>query len=504
MRKQEQNSKKGKKNPTKAVGADATIVKTSQVSKTKNLSLIFSKLAEFEDQRADEDFFGLLGDDADFLIPSVNLSEELHLITTILENDLSATEKLYKLRIAFQDKLSLLKELEDSIPPALTTCRATYKERDLMIIDSLRLKQDITTFEDTYKVKAELCRSLQSRNKEYEATSQLLLLEEAKKTEELRAKCLSSIVNITKQIEDEEALVITKKEENDSLAVKITEFNSHLVIRDEHLYTQRKARAIELQLLEAKKTQFLRAEEQRAENGKSYQNHLLQLKEAEKDLERQVGLYMEKASSFESTLGDTKAVFQQFEDRVDTMMREVQEIELEIQKQEVSKLEKKDKLLKMQLYIATGNTKIIKMKDDHSLTDQCRALQARRTDLTKDLAQLNPPSRRIMNDNISDTDGVTAVVLNSIEEDLIDDRPSDRPSEEIPTVRSGRNSPHQLDNPWAPVLSSSSSSRSSATPPSSSSRAWTESATKENTAGEDTPVSSPSIHTPKRMSDSII
>ena len=46
-------------------------------------------------------------------------------------------------------------------------------------------------------------------------TVTLLLLEEAKKTEELRAKCLSSIVNITKQIEDEEALVITKKEEND-------------------------------------------------------------------------------------------------------------------------------------------------------------------------------------------------------------------------------------------------------------------------------------------------
>lgn len=505
MKKHGHSARTSKKNIAQDDGNSHTIVQPIQVSKAKNLSLIFSKLAAYEEQRSDEDFFRLLGDDSDFLPPSINIEEEIDRIKVLLEEDISSPDKLNKLKNAFQEKLNLLNELESCIPSVLVTCRAAYKKRDLMIMDSLKLRQDIDSLEESCREKAELCRNQQARNKDYEATSQLLLIEEAEKTEELRAKYVNSIVSINKQIADEEAAVTAKKEENDSLAVKITEFNSHLIIRDEHLTTQRKARAIERQLLDAKKTQHIRTEEQRALNSKLYDTHMLQLREAEKDLERQVGLYVEKASSFEATLDDTKAVFQQFEDRAETMMREIAETEQEILKQDVAKAEKKAKLERIQSCILGARITVEEMKLDHSLTDRCRFLQTRRTELTKQLALLRP-SPHIILDELPDSGGSTVgtgAVLSckgcdGEVEDLLDDRPSD----EVVDIKSGRTSPHQSDIPWLPSLTnSSSSSRSSSTPPSSSSRAWTDSASKENTAGEDTPVSSPSVHTSKRVND---
>ena len=504
MKNHGRSARTSKKNTAQDDGNSHIMAQPIQISKAKNLSLIFSKLAAYEEQRSDEDFFRLLGDDPDFFPPSMNVQEEIDRIKALLEEDIGCPQKWNKLKVVFQEKLSLLKELESCIPSVLVTCRAAYKKRDLMIMDSLKLRQDIDSLEDSCKEKAELCRNQQARNKDYEATSQLLLIEEAEKTEELRAKYVNSIVSINKQIADEEAAVTAKKEENDSLAVKITEFNSHLIIRDEHLTTQRKARAIERQLLDAKKTQRIRTEEQRALNSKLYDTHMLQLREAEKDLERQVGLYVEKASSFEATLDDTKAVFQQFEDRAETMMREIAETEQEILKQDVAKAEKKAKLERIQSCILGAKITVEEMKLDHSLTDKCRFLQTRRTELTKQLALLRP-SPHIISDELPDSEvgsTVGAVISSKGCDKEIQDLSDDRPSDEAIDIKSGRTSPHQSDIPWIPSLTnSSSSSRSSSTPPSSSSRAWTDSASKENTAGEDTPVSSPSVHTSKRAND---
>mmetsp|Transcript_31053 Transcript_31053/g.29652 ORF Transcript_31053/g.29652 Transcript_31053/m.29652 type:complete len:502 (-) Transcript_31053:642-2147(-) len=500
MRKQEQ-SRKSKEAEKKNVNISNTSVsKVSQNSQAKNLSLIFSKLAEFEDKRSDEEFFRLLGDDEDPINSTsiVNLSEELVRITALFENNEPGLDTRAELKMIFEEKINSAKEFEALITPALVNCRATYKKKDQMIVESLRLKQDIHTSEASFKEKAEMCRNLQARNKEYEATSQLLLIEEAKKTEELRTKCLDSITSITKQIEDEETVVSLKKLENENLSIKITEFNSHLLLRDEHLATQRKARVIEQQLLDAKNLQYIRAEEQRHMNSKSYQNHLNQLSEAVIDLERQVALYIEKASSFEATLDDTKSVFQQFEDRADTMIQEVEEIEAEIQTQLISKAEKETKLEKLQRYIISANMKINEMKLDHNLADKCRALQVRRTDLSNNLALLNPPSV-----NVESVDEATK------DEDVsIGDVSDDRPTFEVPDTRSGRSSPHPPSAPdtWVSntLSSSSSSGRSCSTPPSSSSRIRTESSSKENTAGEDTPSSSPSISSPKKLTNSSI
>lgn len=497
MRKQDQ-TRKSKKPEKKEVNVSNTSVsKVSQNSQAKNLSLIFSKLAEFEDKRSDEEFLRFLGDDADPInsTPIVDLSEELVKITALFDNEESGLKLLSELKTIFEEKLASLREYDAMISPALVTCRATYKKKDQMIVESLRLKQDIHISEASFKDKAELCRNLQSRNKEYEATSQLLLIEESKKTEELRTKCLDSITSITKQIEDEETVVTLKKLENENLSVKITEFNSHLLLRDEHLATQRKARVIEQQLLDAKNLQYIRAEEQRHMNSRSYQNHLNQLREAELDLERQVALYVEKASSFEATLDDTKSVFQQFEDRADTMIQEVEEIEMEIQKQFISKSEKELKREKLQRYILSANLKIDEMKLDHNLADKCRALQARRTDLSNNLALLNPhPVSVEIVEGMDINEGISGG-------DLSDDRPTD----EILDSRSGRSSPHPLSvsDTWVSNIlnSSSSSGRTCSTPPSSSSRIRTESSSKENTAGEDTPSSSPSQSSPKKITN---
>jgi Myosin-like coiled-coil protein len=494
MKKRDRNPREDKKQPLKN---DET-TSAPPVSKAKNLSLVFSKLAEFEDQRLDEDFSRLTGDEGNFVAPTVDIAEELVRLNAIIDGKFTAEEQHRMLYNIFQEKLNLIKELESAIPPSLATCRAAYKKKDLMILDSLRLKHEIDLSTTTYKEKADLCRNLQVRNKEYEATTQLLLIEEAKKTEELRAKCMDSIVSVTKQVEDEEAIVLAKKEENDSLSDKIMKFKSHIVIRDEHLATQRKAREVEQQLLNAKTMQYLRAEEQRTLDSKSYGNHILQLASAQKDLEGQVELYVEKASSFEKTLEDTKSVFQQFEDRATAMIREVEEIEAEVRKQEAVKADKKMKLLKMVSYVTAANKKMEEMGEEDRLANYCRKLQSRRTELTKDLARLS--TTNVPQEDLVDINHTLRCQTSYKGSPEGDDPLDDRPSEEVIDIRSGRSSPHLPDACWVPSVLSSSSGRSCSTPPSSSSRNWTETAAKENTAGEDTPVSSPSVHSPKRVS----
>lgn len=494
MKKRDRNPRENKKQPLR--NEDTT--SAPPVSKAKNLSLIFSKLAEFEDQRLDEEFSRLTGDEGNFVAPTVNIGEELLGLNTIIDGKFSGEEQLRMLYNIFQEKLNMIKELEAAIPPSIAMCRATYKKKDLMILETLRLKHDIDLSTTTYKEKADLCRNLQVRNKEYEATTQLLLIEEAKKTEELRAKCMDSIVSVTKQVEDEEAIVLAKKEENDSLSDKIMKFKSHLAIRDEHFETQRKAREVERQLLSAKSLQYIRADEQRTLDSKSYANHILQLASALKDLEGQVELYVEKASSFEKTLEDTKSVFQQFEDRATTMIREVEEIEAEVRKQETVNADKKMKLLKMVNFVTAANKKLEDTGEEDRLASYCRKLQSRRTELTKDLARLG--ATNVLQEELVDVNNSTRSqsAYNGVLDG--DDPVDDRPSEEVIDIRSGRTSPHLPDACWVPSVLSSSGGRSCSTPPSSSSRNWTETTAKENTAGEDTPVSSPSVHSPKRVS----
>ena len=492
MKKNANNFRQEKKTSVK----EKQTVTSLSLSKDKSLSLIFSKLAEFEDQRLDEDFFLLLGDEGDFISPAVDIPEELMKITSILQNSSSDEERCKQLHNIFQEKLDLIKELELAISTALVTCRATHKKKDLMILEKLRLRQDTESSEFAYTEKADLCRSLQARNKEYEAADKMVIIEEARMTEELRAKCMESVASITKQIEEEETAVLAKQEENDSLATKISQFNSHLIIRDEHLTTQRRARAIEQQLLDAKAVQCLRGEKDRVADRESYRCHVLQLAEVTRDLERQVELYVDKAYSFEDTLDDTKFVFKQFEDRRITMMEEVRDIGEHLIKQETILQEKQQKVLKMQNSVIAANKKVQEMHDDQAPANKCRFLQSRRTELSRDLARLNPsqPVYDVVAD-VNCTGADTLYVGRSESVDFLDDRPS----EEITDSRSGRSSPHSFDTPWMPNIMNSSSGRSCSTPPSSSSRNWTDSAVKENAAGEDTPVSSPSVHSPKRV-----
>jgi hypothetical protein len=149
-------------------------------------------------------------------------------------------------------------------------------------------------------------------------------------------------------------------------------------------------------------------------------------------------------------------------------------------------------------YVTAANKKIVEMGEEDRLANYCRKLQSRRTELTKDLARLS--STNVLQEDLVDVNNSLRCQTTYKGSPEGDDLLDDRPSEEVIDIRSGRSSPHLPDACWVPSVLSSSSGRSCSTPPSSSSRNWTETAAKENTAGEDTPVSSPSVHSPKRVS----
>ena len=82
MKKRDRNPREAKKQPQK----HEEVTSAPPVSKAKNLSLIFSKLAEFEDQRLDEDFSRLTGDEGNFVAPMVDINDEVLKFSVILEN----------------------------------------------------------------------------------------------------------------------------------------------------------------------------------------------------------------------------------------------------------------------------------------------------------------------------------------------------------------------------------------------------------------------------------
>ena len=83
---------RNRKPPVASIDGASAATLQPPMSKKKNLSLIFSKLAEFEDQRLDEDFFRIIGDETDFVIPVADFSAEVAAVNEAITCNLDNVE----------------------------------------------------------------------------------------------------------------------------------------------------------------------------------------------------------------------------------------------------------------------------------------------------------------------------------------------------------------------------------------------------------------------------
>ena len=254
--------------PTTAAAEDCKTVPTDtkSLNQTKNLSLIFSKLAEFEDLRSDEEFFKLTDEElveiesclkTSLAISPVLIKEQAyHHISDIYHTISDDGERQVHLSELFQGKNDLIAGYEKEIMGIIPTLRTQYKKKDSLILEKLKLLEEIELLESSYNEKADLCRSLQTKGKEYEVIAKELLEAEIKKTAELELSCFDSINSLSSKVDEEEMTVMNSEQDNETLTIKIDEFRKHLKIQESHIEAQNKAKVIEKQLLEAKQRQL--------------------------------------------------------------------------------------------------------------------------------------------------------------------------------------------------------------------------------------------------------
>lgn len=456
--------------------------------------MVLKKLNEAGHARKDEEFYTLTAKESaewQLSFPGFDETEVQAKVTAIFEKKENSKEALQQeLGMLIQEKLSSIKTLNSQLEAMVASCRAVYKKRDDMMMEKLRLEEESEKVETDYKEKADLCRSLQSKTKEYEELSKKILEDEIKKTEEMKVSFTDSISSILANVEAEEAGLTTSQEENESLSTKITEFQGHLQTRADHMDATKKARGIERQLLAAKEKQHFHAEQQRVLTSEQYQQHLVQLKQTEMGLQLQYEITKENLGN--STFKDTaQPVFLQCEEQLGKMMLVVDEDRQEIERTLMAQAEKEQKLEKIKRCTAAARKKIEEVKAEQvPLQERCRELQARRNDLTKALAAKNASAQLALSTQAVQAFAVaTSVALGEV---ILEDAvvmPEGRGETAAATVSAPSSS---SGSPTRNCNRHTNSSSPGPTPPSSSSRTPT-SGEERTQPGEDTPSSSPVV-----------
>jgi len=381
----------------KAAPAPKAAASNHRTADNRTLALVLQRLAEEGHARKDSEFWTLTAKEAadvaarDGEKPPEELDEAAaHAKVAALyekkENDLQA-----ELDALFQDTAAATKMLNEQLQAAVAACRTAYKQRDDLMMEKLKLEEGIESVEADCKDKADLCRNLQSKTKEYEEVSKRVLEDEVRKTEEMRASFTDSIQNIVTSIEAEEAALTAAQDDNAKLAVKIAEFEGHLAARREHLDAQDKARAIEKQLLEAKLQQHKHAEQQRHLTSDQYAHHLAQLQQTELGLQLQYEAMRAKLN--DSSYRDTAApVFKQCEEQLAKMVAAAEDDEREAERLTMAREDKEQKAEKIRRCIAAARRRTEEIKAERApLEEQCRTLSARRAEQTKARLAAAPP-----------------------------------------------------------------------------------------------------------------
>lgn len=248
-----------------------------------------------------------------------------------------------------------------------------------------------------------MCKLLQRQAKEIVEDSEKQRELERNRMTELTTSFTDTINGITAKIAEQEELFAKQAEENDQLRKKLTEFQEHTKLRDSHFKSQLHAKDLELQLIEAKRTQevfcifllcsllilqaqLLKQERLKAEQ---YRSDITKLTNSKVELKNQLTLYSDKFDHFQDALTRSQKMFVQFEEKMLTMEQTVEKLE-NINQQLKSECNRYDIELLSQLDLKENGVKQFDELEAQKkrLGDDCRRLQAKRNDLTNKLNQL--------------------------------------------------------------------------------------------------------------------
>jgi hypothetical protein len=121
--------------------------------------------------------------------------------------------------------------------------------------EQMKKKRELKVQEELKNKLHEMCRLLQKQAKEIvEDSERQRELEQVRMTD-LTNSFTETINGISKKIIEQEELFVKQADENNQLRSKLNEFQEHTKLRDSHFKSQLHAKDLELQLIEARRTQ---------------------------------------------------------------------------------------------------------------------------------------------------------------------------------------------------------------------------------------------------------
>jgi single-stranded DNA-specific DHH superfamily exonuclease len=121
--------------------------------------------------------------------------------------------------------------------------------------EQIKKKKELKVQEELKNKLQEMCRLLQKQAKEIVEDSERQRELEQVRMSDLTSSFTETINGISKKIAEQEELFVKQAEENNQLRSKLMEFQEHTKLRDSHFKSQLHAKDLELQLIEARRTQ---------------------------------------------------------------------------------------------------------------------------------------------------------------------------------------------------------------------------------------------------------
>ncbi|KAJ3018205.1 UNVERIFIED_CONTAM: hypothetical protein HDU68_011278 [Siphonaria sp. JEL0065] len=262
-----------------------------------------------------------------------------------------------------------------------------------------------------------LCRELQKENKNIKEKCESIVQSQKQEREELSTKFVSTISEIRSEITQVKTVVgipsspssasNNNASENpvdstDSISIasvydnaikeKLVNFFTQWTVREKQFEAVIKSNEMEMRLLESRVESQKQLTHQEAERVSSLRAQVASFLSTERDLRRQLQIYVDKFRQVEETLNKSNELFSTFRIEMEAMTTKTKRLETD----NLNLKARLDAINNSMIQIAQERNKTRKIIDaarygKEKLEGLCRALQAERNELRKRLAIYEPP-----------------------------------------------------------------------------------------------------------------
>jgi hypothetical protein len=189
-------------------------------------------------------------------------------------------------------------------------------------------------------------------------------------------------------VEAEEASIEEKRKENADLRQKISDFATHLELREKQYASFKRAEELQKQIADAKKAQVANYAEQNAMRADDYKRRLDAQEQKLVHLAEQGNIYNEKFKEFEKMLEETKDMAQMFNDKKEEKSKLATEIEEKNRKVLAKADARHQEINKIRERKVSIQNEIEKLKAELAAEEKtCRVVQAQRMTVMKALEE---------------------------------------------------------------------------------------------------------------------